>query len=341
MLLKKNIPFKYIFGKIKYEIVAIAVYAIGINILYENYHFTRISIPISIPTILGTVISLLLGFRSQQAYDRWWEARHIWGAIVNDSRTLARQIISFTPSGYVSEEMEAFKRRVINRQIAWNYALGKHLRGHDASKGLEKWLSKKEYHYIKKMDNVPAALIDMMGRDLQLALEEGWINRFQQVEIDKTISRLCDAMGKCERIKNTVFPSTYSLYIHLALMLFIVLLPFGVIEYFGKFEVPLVIAISACFLLIEKMAIHLQDPFENKPTDTPMTTIAQSIEKNLTQLYELNHTAEEQIEVATVGASGTQNNRLLYKTNDHAFDQHGEPGDKQLEFTVKKTYYLM
>jgi len=67
--------------------------------------------------------------------------------------------------------------------------------------------------------------------------------------------------------------------------LFIVLLPFGVIEYFGVFEVPLVVAISACFLLIEKMAIHLQDPFENKPTDTPMTTIAKGIEKNLVELY--------------------------------------------------------
>ena len=116
-----------------------------------------------------------------------------------------------------------------------------------------------------------------MGRDIKLALEEGWINRFQQVEIDKTLSRLCDAMGKCERIKNTVFPSTYSLYIHIALMLFIAMLPFSVIEYFGFAEVPLVIAISACFLLIEKMAIQLQYTFVNKPTDTPVTTIATAI----------------------------------------------------------------
>jgi putative membrane protein len=91
-------------------------------------------------------------------------------------------------------------------------------------------------------------------------------------------------MGKCERIKNTVFPSTYSLYIHFSLLLFISLLPFGVIEYFGFLEIPLVMAVSASFLLIEKMAIHLQDPFENKPTDTPMTTIARGIEKDLRQM---------------------------------------------------------
>ena len=92
MLLKKNIPFGYIFGKIRFELIIITLYALLVNLLYNNYHLTRISIPISVPTILGTVISLLLGFRSNQAYDRWWEARHIWGAIVNDSRSLARQL---------------------------------------------------------------------------------------------------------------------------------------------------------------------------------------------------------------------------------------------------------
>src|SRR5690349_14689849 len=100
MLLRNNIPLSYIFGKIKKELLVILIYASAIALLYENYHITRISIPIAIPTILGTVISLLLGFRSNQAYDRWWEARHIWGSIVNDSRTLSRQVISFTSNLY-------------------------------------------------------------------------------------------------------------------------------------------------------------------------------------------------------------------------------------------------
>ncbi|WP_346236179.1 bestrophin family protein [Niabella insulamsoli] len=285
MLLKKNIPFKYVFGKIKYEIIAIAIYATIIAVLYSYSHLTRITIPLAVPAVLGTVISLLLGFRSNQAYDRWWEARHIWGAIVNDSRSLARQVLSFTYDNYHSEEVQVFRQRIINRQIGWCYALGRHLRNQNALKGLEKYISKEEFDAISDIENTPTALLDNMGSDLHLALDKGWINSYQQVELDRTLSRLTDAMGKCERIKNTVFPHTYSLYIHLSLMLFIGLLPFGVIEYFGYVEVPLVVAISASFLLIEKMAIHLQDPFENKPTDTPMTTIARGIEKNLTQLY--------------------------------------------------------
>jgi ion channel-forming bestrophin family protein len=337
MLLKHNIPFKYIFGQIKMEIIFITVYATLIAIMYENYHFTRISIPISVPMILGTVISLLLGFRSNQAYDRWWEARHIWGAIVNDSRTLARQISSFTPFGFENDVVDTFRKRMMTRQIAWCYSLGRHLREQNATKGLEKYLGKKELEYIRKMDNVPAALIDLMGKDLQLALEEGWINRFQQVELDRTLSRLCDAMGKCERIKNTVFPSTYSLYIHLALILFIALLPFGVIEYFGLFEVPLVIAIAACFILIEKMAIHLQDPFENKPTDTPMTAIAQTIEKNLVQLYGLQPHYTKLTETAMV-VHVNEDSTLQQKPKRYSFDAAAENSDPKQN---KKLHYYV
>lgn len=139
---------------------------------------------------------------------------------------------------------------------------------------------------------MPAAILNMHARDLNIALNEGWINRYQQIEIDRTLTRLCDAQGKCERIKNTVFPSTYSMYIHFSLLLFIGLLPFGIIDFFGILEIPTVAAIAASFLLIEKMAIHLQDPFDNKPTDTPVTAIAKSIERDLKQMLNENTLAD-------------------------------------------------
>ncbi len=286
MLLSKNIPISYIFGKIRKDLLLITIYSIAIAILYENLHFTRISIPIAIPAIMGTVLSLLLGFRSNQAYDRWWEARHIWGAIVNDSRTLARQVLCFTETLYEGDEVHKFRERIIRRQMGWSYCLGNSLRGQNALRGLEKYISQEELNYVRRYDNIPVALLELHAHDLKLGLENGWINRFQQVEIDRTLSRLCDAMGKCERIKNTVFPVTYSMYIHYSMMLFIALLPFAVIEFFGLMEVPVVVAIATSFLLIEKMAIHLQDPFENKPTDTPMTTIARGIERNLAQMLQ-------------------------------------------------------
>jgi putative membrane protein len=293
MLLKKNIPIGYVFGKVKIELLIILVYSLAIAVIHEWILEVPISIPLTIPAILGTVISLLLGFRSNQAYDRWWEARQIWGAVVNDSRTLARQVLSFTESQYEEDEVQQMRQRMIRRQMAWCYALGQSLRRLNPTSGLDKFLNRRDLESLARYNNVPMALLEQHARDLRRGLEEGYINRYQQIELDKTLTRLCDAMGKCERIKNTVFPSTYSLYIHFSLLLFICMLPFGVIDYFGFLEVPLVVAISACFLLIEKMAIHLQDPFENKPTDTPMTAIASNIEKDLRQLLHDQELPEE------------------------------------------------
>ncbi|OJV12852.1 MAG: hypothetical protein BGO21_03715 [Dyadobacter sp. 50-39] len=284
MLLKKNIPIRYIFGKIKYEILFVTIYGIAIEVIYQNFHITNISIPMTVHSVLGTIISLLLAFRSNQAYDRWWEARIIWGAIVNDSRTFARQILSLMEDPLDPDRIDGFKKRMIKRQIAWCYALGKGLRRDDPMPMISKFVSEDELEYLKDFDNKHVGLVQLHARDLNNALKQGWVNPYQQVELDQTLTRLCDHMGKSERIKNTVFPSTYSLYIHLALHFFILLLPFGLVQLFGFLMVPVLVVITACFFLIEKMAIHLQDPFENKPTDTPVLSISRNIERDLKQM---------------------------------------------------------
>lgn len=296
MLLKNNIPLKYVFGKIKVEILLVTIYSLAINILYYQYDFTNMVIPISVPMVLGTVLSLLLAFRSNQAYDRWWEARTIWGAIVNDSRSLTRQVLSLMDATYQSEDLINFQERFVKRQAAWCHSLGQSLRKTDPLKGVDRLLSRRELNYVMRYDNVPAALLFLHGKDLKYAMEQGWINQYQQIALDQTITKLCDSMGKCERIKNTVFPATYSLYTHFTVIFFILLLPFALIDVLGFMEIPLVVAIASSFLLIEKMAINLQDPFENKPTDTPVTTIARNIEKDLRQmLHEQEITQEEQV----------------------------------------------
>ncbi|MBT1703911.1 bestrophin family protein [Chryseosolibacter indicus] len=284
MLLKKSIPWGYILGKIKYEILVVACYALAFGLWHENLNLHHITIPLTIPTIIGTIISLLLAFRSNQAYDRWWEARIIWGAIVNDSRSLIRQLQSFINDPEFSVEVSKFTERFAKRQIFWCYSLGQMLRNQDPLGHANEYLSKEDFKFISTHGHVPNALLLLHGRDLKYCLDEGLLNPFQQVELDKTLTRLCDSMGKCERIKKTVFPTTYGLYINFALYLFITLLPFGLTEYVGLVLVPLIILISAAFLFIEKMAIHLQDPFENKPTDTPMTSISRTIEKDLREM---------------------------------------------------------
>ncbi|MCD6069107.1 MAG: hypothetical protein K0S33_3933 [Bacteroidetes bacterium] len=286
MLLKNKIPFRYVFGQIKYELILVTLYGISIELVEIGYKaFTKheFSIPIAVPTVLGTIISLLLAFRSNLSYDRWWEARQIWGAIVNDSRTLTRQLSSLNIEEE-TEETEAFRKNFINRQIAWNFALAKSLRNGIPLPYIEKFLRPDEFEYVAQFNNVPMALLDLHGRDLKTALRKKWINGFQQIQLDQTVTRLCDAMGKCERIKKTVFPSTYQLYIHFALWVFTLLLPFALVDLFGFIMIPILVIITSCFFLIEKMAIQLQDPFENKPTDIPVLSISRTIERDLKQL---------------------------------------------------------
>ncbi len=284
MLLKKKIPMKYVLGKIKYELILVFLYTVAFEITHHYQNGFNIDIPIAIPTIIGTIISLLLAFKSNQAYDRWWEARIVWGAIVNDSRTLVRQMIAFYEDPDFSVKASEFKERFAKRQAAWCYGLSQSLRGKDPLKAIKSLLTDEEFRFVKNHKHVPNAILMLHAKDLKQTNNEGKINAYQQVEIDKTLTRLCDSMGKCERIKNTVFPTTYSMYIRFTLCLFIMLLPFGLADFLGWLQIPLVTTIAAAFFLIEKMAIHLQDPFENRPTDTPMVTISSTIEKNLLQM---------------------------------------------------------
>ncbi|MES2486934.1 MAG: bestrophin family ion channel [Bacteroidota bacterium] len=284
MLLKKRIPLTYVLGKIKVELALVILYSLGFEVIHHFYTGTPINIPIAVPAILGTIISLLLAFKSNQAYDRWWEARTVWGAIVNDSRSLVRQVIAFYKDPDFSIEAGEFKERFAKRQSAWCYALAQSLRGKDPIKPIRTLLNEDEMRFVKNFKHVPNAILMLHAKELKKALEQGKLNAYQQVEVDNTLTRLCDAMGKCERIKNTIFPTTYSMYIRFTLCLFIVLLPFGLKDFLGWLQIPVVATIGAACFLIEKMAIHLQDPFENRPTDTPMVSISNNIENNLMQM---------------------------------------------------------
>jgi len=284
MLLKNKIPMEYVLGKIKLELALVLIYAVSFWLIHHFYEAVPLTIPIAIPGIVGTIISLLLAFKSNQAYDRWWEARIVWGAIVNDSRSLLRQVVAFYKDPDFSDEANNYKERFAKRQAAWCFSLANRLRGKDSVKPAKQFLEEDDFQFVKRYKHIPNALLLLHSKELMKATYGGRLNMFQQVEIDNTLTRLCDSMGKAERIKNTIFPTTYSMYIRFTLCLFVILLPFGMIEDLGWLVIPVTTTIGAAFFLIEKMAIHLQDPFENRPTDTPMTVISNNIHKDLLEM---------------------------------------------------------
>ena len=278
MLLNKRIPAYYILNKVKYDLVYVLIVSLSVLFITDRYKELLPEMPLTIPAFIGTAISILLSFKLSQSYDRWWEARKVWGAIVNDSRSFVIQLQNLTSKGN-----DTTVKIIAFRQIAWCYSLGQSLRGLNATENLDKFISSEDLAEIQKHNNKPLALLHLHGKDIKKLKETNQLDVFSQLQLDNTLVRLCDAQGKSERIKTTVFPVTYRLFLHVIIYLFIITLAIS-LRVDGLFEAPLLIAISTAFFLLEKSATHMQDPFENKPTDTAMTAIARTIEINIKQL---------------------------------------------------------
>lgn len=278
MLLERRIPVGYIWRKVWRELIIVVVITGLVEAVLLSTNLSLPGLPGSVPAFLGTAISLILSFKLAQSYDRWWEARKVWGAIVNDSRSLTRQLLSFAP-----EEGEVVER-MVRRQIAWCYALGQSLRALDWWKGTEAHLSAADRAEAEQHRNRPVALLQQQARDLACLAEADAVNDFQRIAIDDTLTRLTDSMGKAERINNTVFPTTYRIFLHAFIYLFLTLLSISLAELEGFPQVLVTTSIAVPFFLLEKTATHMQDPFTNRPTDTAVTSIARTIEINLRQL---------------------------------------------------------
>lgn len=279
MIINKSIPIKYLFNKVKVELIYVLIMAVIVYYITHVFQNNIPEMPLTIPAFIGTSISILISFKLNQSYDRWWEARKIWGSIVNDSRSLILQFKQFLPA---DENIN----KIAYRQIGWCYALGESLRGLDSKETLKKYLNEIEIEEIIKQSNKPLAIIQHHYNDLKQFKNGDKINQFSEVQLDNTLVRLVDAMGKAERIKSTVFPVTYRLFLHLMIYLFIITLSISLKNIESVFEIPLLLVLSAAFFLLEKSATHMQDPFENRPTDTAVTAIARTIEINIKNIIE-------------------------------------------------------
>ena len=282
MILEKRIPLNYLFDLAKADLLVVILVSTALTIVTNHFNI-EYEFPISIPAFLGTAITLVLSFKLNQSYDRWWEARKIWGAIVNDSRSLIVQLIEFT-----DEPDNELVKQIGHLQIAWCYSLTNALRKLPPAEQASKLVPTDEWRTIVEQDNIPLGIHLGIAKRVNALRAAGKLNEFQQVQIDQTLVRLTASMGKAERIKNTVFPKKYRLFLHFFIYIFIGTLDIAITDLVHAiFEVPLVVIISLPFFMLEKTAISLQDPFENKPNDTAMSTISTAIDRNIRQLLDL------------------------------------------------------
>jgi ion channel-forming bestrophin family protein len=289
MIVRKNLDPKVVVRIAWKRLVLLTLVATIVSIAYHYYGNQNIAIDSLPASILGVALAILIGFRVNSAYERWWEARKLWGAIVNDSRSISRQALTFinekhAPEAVDEAEVAEESRQFIYRQIAFVYATKNHLRKLNAAEEIKPFLSEGEFALMKDQANIPVTILNLHARHLEILLDKGFIEDFRHMQIDVRLSALTDSLGGCERIKNTVFPRQYSFYTTQFVTLYSFLLPFIFINGSGWFTIPFTIIVGFIFFALDSIARGVENPFENTYNDTPMSAICRTIEINLKQM---------------------------------------------------------
>ncbi|WP_210487542.1 bestrophin family protein [Rufibacter aurantiacus] len=241
----------------------------------------------SVFSLLGIVLSILLVFRTNSAYDRWWEGRQLWGRLVNDSRNLAVMVHAALPE----EDLDT--RRFLAVHLAnFGYTLKEHLR-----KGVQLedliFLSPEEHQLYGSKAHLPSFMAWQIQHRIQQSFRNGDIAGEDHLNLKVHTQALLEVTGACERIKKTPIPFSYNVYLKLYIMVYTGILPFGLIPHFGYFAILFVMFIAFAFLGVQLMAEEIEDPFGLDCNDLPTGDIAHTIKKNVFEILEVRHVENE------------------------------------------------
>ncbi|WP_263367564.1 bestrophin family protein [Edaphobacter bradus] len=239
-------------------------------------------IPVS---LFGSAIGVVLAFRNATSYARWWEARTLWGAIVNNARSFGRQVTTVMRPRSESDEadLRMTQRRMVYHQIAYAHSLRQYLRRLEPWAELAPLLNETEIEELRTKQNVPLAILQEMGVMLREAIDNGWINDIQSQQIERSLDDLADAQGGAERLQNTPMPRQYDYFPQLFVQIYCVLLPLAMVSSLGWLTPLGSTLVGFIFLALDKIGRDLEDPFDNTEHDIPLTSITRTIEINLRQ----------------------------------------------------------
>lgn len=263
-------------------IVLICFYSAGVAYLEievwklsEKSHVRNVSV---MHTLLGFVISFLLVFRTNTAYERWWEGRKLWGALVNNSRNLAMKLAALLRN---EQDEKDFFRAMIP---AYASALQRHLRSEDTRVELFDKLPKDTQEKLDHEKHIPNQIAALMyGRIVHLA-EQGKLSHEHLIFLNPELQSFTDICGACERIRNTPIPYSYSVFIKKFIFFYIMTLPFGYVFTLGYYVVPIVAFIFYVLASLEIIAEEIEEPFGADENDLPLGKISRNIQMHIGEL---------------------------------------------------------
>ncbi len=302
------------------DILYYLIWAAVPTCLFHFLGWTWLTIPWVPIAMIGTAVAFIVGFKNNATYNRLWEARQIYGAIVNSSRSwgiMAMDFICAPAHGNENAEVRDARVRLVHRHIAWLHALRFQLRTPRAWEHMIKVYNRehRKYYTVEEQDgaklvdvidglvptaekdlvlgrsNVATQLIAQQSHDLRLLNAQGLLHELRQVEMENMLVDLYGQQGKCERIKNFPYPRQYATLNLMFVRLFNGLVPFGMLGEFAKLggsfvwlTIPFTALVAWVFIMMERIGESTENPFEGSVNDVPITAMTRSIEIDLREM---------------------------------------------------------
>jgi putative membrane protein len=255
-----------------------AAYSTLLTYLSIEVHYLEFKSTTVIHSLLGFVISMLLVFRTNTAYDRWWEGRKLWGELVNSSRNFALKINTMIPP-----ESKKEKENLITLIGNFPFVLKEHLRGRFKAVEFEtnKTITIED---LNKVNHKPNALIWAIEKEVMQAYKNKNITNEQLLLLNDELRTMANVCGACERIKNTPIPYSYSMFLKKFIFAYVFTMPLGFVYDFKYWTAPIVVFIFYAFASIELIAEEIEDPFGTDANDLPLDAIAITIRTNVKEI---------------------------------------------------------
>lgn len=231
-------------------------------------------------TLFGFVLALFLGFTNNASYDRFWEGRKIWGALLNHTRSLTRQAMTLADLKAGDPELIAF----VHLLSSFSHTLKHQLRDTDPEVELKIRLPEQQVKIVAEAQYKPILLMNLLAEWVQKARRENRIDSIQQARFDENLDKLADVVGGCERIKSTPIPYSYRVLLHRTVYIYCFLLPFGLVDSLGWLTPFIVVFIAYTFVAFEAIADEIEEPFGTEANDLALSSMCEMIDRTIFEL---------------------------------------------------------
>ena len=243
-----------------------------------RFHESDFHTTITMHSLLGIVLGLFLVFRTNSAYDRWWEGRKLWGSLVNNTRNFAHKLNAILETKDI-ENRQWFAQMIPNFAVSVREHLRKGVNVRDLDIADEEFLSR-----LEGVKHIPNRLSSMLYERVNRLYEKKVITGDHLLILDKELKEFSDILGGCERIKSTPIPYSYTMYIKQFIFIYVFTLPFGFVTTSGYITVPIVVLITFVLLSVELIAEEIEDPFGRDINDLPTDELTDKIKDNVREI---------------------------------------------------------